>query len=953
MQLDPKGYLWLITEAGLLRFDGQHFQDYYRLPDGNSMRRRPGGLFLQEPDTIVMLESHNRFYRPAALDSLIPYTVSASTGNKFTSGAGLQEPMVYARCFMKVRQKKEPSWIMPASKSSTLRAAIGLGLVNNRYYWFNSERELVAADTALLQFRRLKMTGFPVLKDSMAMAKMIWSSDKIYVQWGEFICIIVISNDGLEAIVKDKWHVGKIGIVTRIKELPGKQSFFIGTLADGLYQFTKKIFITKTIKGALDNVYYAQAPFGENGVVTEKGVFGDDRYIKLDSFRNRTILRLKDGSYILNQWLHNSVNGLVYFDSNFRRMGFQHEPITAVNCFFQSADGRVWVGAESQFLGELKNGQIRWMQSPDKEQFPLIEAMQEIGGGMFWVASYRGLARLNVNTGAFTLVPYFKGKGIRHLYLDRRGILWIGTYGSGLFALTGNQIVKLPQDPNRYLARVHAFMEDDHGYCWMSTNKGLFQARMSDLVDFIRGGTKSIYYHYYDKTDGFLTNEFNGGCWPSAIRTSGGLFSFPSMNGLVQFDPLKIEPAFSTNDIYIDQVAADSLIYPWKGQTIKFPAGSVHIRFAISSPYFGHPNNHFIEYQLQGADSTWNTMPADGRLNFDRLPHGEYALVVRKMNGFGHRMSIKTIPFTLQPVYYEKIWFKLFIALLLLAGIWLAMRLRYRYLARQQVRLEQEIVYRTKEQEKLIEELGATVDHLQRSKNELARHSRLLEMMSMTISHDLQSPLRFLTDVAGSLHENALQNDNPRAAELSRELLHGSDAIHRFVQEFGYWIKSQGSEFSINKESVVLSKLFNQLGNFAGDVMKQKGNVFSFDIPLDLCIETDRQLLQIVLRNLIDNANKYTSNGQIKLAVITEGALAHIVISDTGRGFQTHTLERVKQITHDPFNSLSAIKGNSGYGYYFISAFCKLLNVEIIVANLPGNGAVITLSNFIIFRQAD
>ena len=85
----------------------------------------------------------------------------------------------------------------------------------------------------------------------------------------------------------------------------------------------------------------------------------------------------------------------------------------------------------------------------------------------------------------------------------------------------------MPMDRNNYLAAAHSFLEDQNGYLWVTTNRGLFQMAIKDLHQYLENNAFSPYYHYYEQSDGLLTNEFNGGCNPSGITLNNGKFCFP------------------------------------------------------------------------------------------------------------------------------------------------------------------------------------------------------------------------------------------------------------------------------------------------------------------------------------------------------------------------------------------------------------------------------------------
>jgi K+-sensing histidine kinase KdpD len=165
------------------------------------------------------------------------------------------------------------------------------------------------------------------------------------------------------------------------------------------------------------------------------------------------------------------------------------------------------------------------------------------------------------------------------------------------------------------------------------------------------------------------------------------------------------------------------------------------------------------------------------------------------------------------------------------------------------------------------------------------------------------------------------------------------------VQEFGWWIKSMGSDFSTKNEPVKLDDLLMEIKDFCSEMLKQNGNRLSIETVPHIILHTDRQLLRIVIRNIIDNANKNTQDGKISLVVTREGNTAAITLHDSGRGFSPAALEKLRQLILQPFTSFSQAKGNNGYGYYFITDFCKLMDIKIWIGNMAGEGAFVTLDN--------
>ena len=114
----------------------------------------------------------------------------------------------------------------------------------------------------------------------------------------------------------------------------------------------------------------------------------------------------------------------------------------------------------------------------------------------------------------------------------------------------------MPLDKNNFLQYTHCFVADTAGFCWMSTNRGLFKAQLADLIDAFENNRSQVYYHYYGKNDGMDITEMNGGCAPCAIELQNKTISFPTMDGLLWVNTEKARPLLPEGNVYVDEFTA-------------------------------------------------------------------------------------------------------------------------------------------------------------------------------------------------------------------------------------------------------------------------------------------------------------------------------------------------------------------------------------------------------------
>lgn len=935
ISFDSSGYLWIGTEMGLSRFDGRHFRQFNA---GLSTDYRSSGItFVGKTGSKLLLATTagNSVYRLNADGPVLMKGYDASLQRWLYSIAYSRIYDLYADCEQLINSGNQPTWILPEAKLMNRSAQNSIAFIRNRYLYFNHMMELVATDTSLKEFEKVRITG--PLADEMNKGKsadlasgLILQENTLYVRWKESIYRLDFLENNLVSS-NPVLNVGEISNITCFLEVPDTDILLVGTLSDGLYVFQRQQFSAVLLNQPESEVVYALAPFGRNGFLTWKGVVLPGKIITLPSvYTGQSILFTKDGNYLLNRWVSREDAGIIILDSNLRQRAYIRENNLMVKAFLETNDGIRWLAAAGHYLGKLENNRISWLEPPEgmPANFP-IQAMIEDSAKKFWLGGEQGLVRVCTETNNAVLVEGFKGIEIRHLFEDNRGTMWISTYGNGLYAWYQGKLIRLPTDRNNHLAFAHSVVDDGRGYFWIPTNNGLFQVLVSDLYEYFRDPAFVPYFHEYERTDGFLTNEFNGGCTPAGIQLKNGFIALPSMKGIVQFNPESIIAHCSENPIYVEAVIGGKVIRPYNLHPLQIKPGTSRVQFMVSSPYFGNPRNNLIEYNIEGVDSIWYPLQNDGIINLNRLPAGNYTLNLCKRVRFGKdNLIMKQVAFVVLPAFHETLPFWLLMSVLTALVFYGLAYLRFRYLVKQKAALEDEIQKRTGEQNKLI--------------NELSRNVQFRQKLAMTLTHDLQSPMRFLADTTERVSRMDVQH-SVNKEELLKEISITSRACYHLIEEFTTWMRTMEKDWQPQRSEVEIGELIQELTGFFSSQFKSKGNQLKLDLAGAVTVKTDRQLLKIILRNILDNANKIMRNGTIEMVVAPKDEGIQITVSDNGPGIRHEILDELhRAIQAGPSQDVTnySIRGN---GFRFIIDFCKLLSIRLSIENNPLGGATINL----------
>ena len=598
---------------------------------------------------------------------------------------------------------------------------------------------------------------------------------------------------------------------------------------------------------------------------------------------------------------------------------------------FCESGGGLYV-ANAIGVGLFRDGRIDYLYrhpQPDiNSNAPF--SMLELSPGRLAIATCNGLFTFDIRTHLMDTLLHLTGTCVRALWKYKE-YLFIGTYGKGIFIWKKDRLKPIPSDKNYYLQYAHCFIPDKTGYCWISTNKGLFRAVPEDMINAFEKDLTEVYYQYYGRNDGMEITELNGGCTPCALALNDSTLSFPSMDGLVWIDLSQSYRPVQEGNIYLDDFTADSqkiniesLFRP------RLSSNTRELTFSLGFPAWVNKENIYIEYKLEPYTKNWRLLETqnDPLLHFSNLPSGDYRLVVRKMSGFGEgNYTYAEKSFRIDARWYQEPWMWLLGLCCLTAGVIGIVSLRTRQLQIRQHKLERQITEKTRELKEKNEELEKT-DHIK---------TRLISI----ISHDLVTPLKFLHMAGKSLIEK--KNELPEALqrETITEIMNTSKELELLSTNILNWIKYKNEDRRLTKESFNLHQLVTGLFGLFNAMARQKQIRLINEVEEELTLYQFIEPVRIVVYNLVLNGINFTSEGHILVSSSPSPEGIILSITDTGVGM---TQEQINNIMADHFIISSANvdrrKGN-GLGYLIIKDLLKIIRGSLLIRSEKGKGTVV------------
>ncbi len=277
------------------------------------------------------------------------------------------------------------------------------------------------------------------------------------------------------------------------------------------------------------------------------------------------------------------------------------------------------------------------------------------------------------------------------------------------------------------------------------------------------------------------------------------------------------------------------------------------------------------------------------------------------------------------------------------------------------------------------EELEEKTQYLQQQKVEISRKNTDLEKISKDLeikareleitgkykseflanmSHELRTPLNSLLILAQSLAENSEQNlteDQTKSAEIIYKS--GTDLLN-LINDILDLSKIEAGKLQLNFERFHLTDITQNIDRTFRHITQEKGIELRFEITAEMpqFLKTDRQRFGQIIKNLVSNAIKFTSNGSVvvrffrpALSVdLSRSKLSHnqafgVSVMDTGIGIPEEKRQFIFEAFQQADGSTSRQFGGTGLGLSISKELAQLLGGEIQLTSKVGEGSTFTV----------
>ena len=231
----------------------------------------------------------------------------------------------------------------------------------------------------------------------------------------------------------------------------------------------------------------------------------------------------------------------------------------------------------------------------------------------------------------------------------------------------------------------------------------------------------------------------------------------------------------------------------------------------------------------------------------------------------------------------------------------------------------------------------------QKQKAELTRLNATKDRLFALLSHDLLSPIAYLKNIMMLVDWDLMSADEFK--KTTKDLSNKVNNLYGMFENVLHWSISQMRGIKAKREKVNIKALIEEQIGLLEPIAKGKGITITHNIPSDFEWTVDKNHLDLILRNLLQNALKFTgTGGQISFDVSNTEGGKKLTLQDTGIGMPPEVMDKLFKVEQNAHREGTAKEGGTGLGLILTKELTGLNGGTIDVSSEVGKGTTFTLA---------
>lgn len=598
----------------------------------------------------------------------------------------------------------------------------------------------------------------------------------------------------------------------------------------------------------------------------------------------------------------------------------------------------------------------------------------EDSGSNIWVLTYSGLFRYNsANNTFYSYRSHYKQSDFK---ASEKMLDICEDINKNIWVSSNSSVLKYNKQSDRFTDYTEKIglpaarsMISSGKYLWLTTNKGI-----------VKFNIQTEAFEIFDDGYSMLGNTFSE---RAAFQASDGIIYFGGKDGFIMFHPDSIHinpypPRVYITDIEVDgelqkplnnQSVLKKQAYLSKQITLKPDQHLLTLHFSALNFIYSEKNHY--EVMLEGMDKNWRAIQGDPVVTYTNLRAGKYNFKVKATNNDGvWSENEATLRIIVLPPYNRTWWFRGIMILLVVFFAFIFYKYKVNSITKRREWLEQEVNQRTLELNKQKEEAEVQRDLILWQKTELENHRNNLEAIVnertqdleeakhraeesdklktaflQNLSHEIRTPLNAIIGFVEILDDPDI--DIKDVSESKKIITRSSNTLLNIIEDIIQASLIESGQLQIKpSKTEVVSILKNLEEEFTTYVELEYK-------PITVCLDStvkklevflDKNLFERAMHHLLQNAVKFTPQGDIHFGVEVSDTNATFYVTDSGCGIAKKDIEHIfNRFRKFDAKSTEFLPG-TGLGLSFSKWFVESHNGAIWVDSEPQVGSTFYIS---------
>lgn len=643
----------------------------------------------------------------------------------------------------------------------------------------------------------------------------------------------------------------------------------------------------------------------------------------------------------------------------------------------EDRDGNIWIctygGGVSKFDGkQFTNYAVQSGLSSNN-----IMGMIQDRSGNFWFATDGGgVTRFDGRN--FTHYTSKEGMGGNTVYCvleDQSGTFWFGTADKGITRFDGKEFTYFNEKHGLNNNFVLNAFQDSKQNIWFGTRFGASLLNPKQLNEKQNSTYQNLFKNYsYD--EGFLGFGINLG---AITEDKSGKIWFGANDRLTLYHPEGNVKDTIPPNIQVIGVSLFNEKIPWETLTenndtvitLRNGLSVSNVRLSGISQWNALPtglslnyDNNFLtfdfiaitqnlpkqikyQYKLEGFDKNWSVLTKRTEATYGNLPRGKYTFRVKAVNSEGYWSDEASFSFSIRPPWWRTWWFYILSLTTLITLIFSYIKQRELKINRDRLKLQTKVKEQTRELLRKNEELTEQKNEIQQKNEAIEKQNEELQLLNSEkdkffsiIAHDVRGPMSSFLSLTEILSEDLHQMNPEDLQSIAVSMNVSARNLFELLSNLLEWSRMQRGVFIYNPARCNLSELVQSCISLANESAKSKSIQILAEINDELTVYADEYMISSVIRNLVNNAVKFTlQGGKIVIkAIVTDDHRIEVLVSDSGIGIPENMIRNLFKLNAGTSRNGTNNEPSTGLGLLICKEFLDMHHSDLRVESKVGKG---------------